>query len=143
MNEAQRLAALVIRQFEGCRLTAYQDAIGVWTIGWGETEGVHQGLTWTQEQADAALNYRLASLDQIVIRESIGANPGQRAALISFAYNLGVGAMRQLLSHHKEEAEQFSRWVHAGGQVLQGLVKRRAVEEFLFRHGDVLAYSGR
>lgn len=132
------LAEKLVRHFEGCKLSAYQDSAGVWTIGWGHTRGVLPGQSITQEEADALLREDLFSADAAVSshieRKVIGT--AATAALIDFAFNLGQGALAQLLSH-PDTAAQIERWVHAGGQVLQGLVKRRAVEAFLFELGDL------
>jgi len=132
------LAARLVKHFEGCRLAAYQDSAGPWTIGYGHTRGVLPGQTITQEEADAFLHEDLLSADaavsSLIDRKVIGS--AATAALIDFAFNLGQGALEQLLRHADTEA-QFDRWVHAGGQVLPGLVKRRAVEAFLFSLGDL------
>jgi lysozyme len=131
--DALVLAEKLARQFEGCRLTAYQDSASVWTIGWGHTFGVKPGDIIDQERADYLLGVDMAAMLSLV-PEKYGATA--RAALADFAYNLGPHALRQLLAHPDPQS-QFDRWVHAGGQVLQGLVKRRAVEAFLFSLGGL------
>nr|DAI37636.1 MAG TPA: Lysozyme [Bacteriophage sp.] len=84
----------LIKQFEGCRLTAYQCAAGVWTIGYGHTSGVKKGMTITQAQADAYLKQDCEKFEKYVnsaayvpITESL--NQNQFDALVSFAFNLG------------------------------------------------------
>lgn len=137
--DALALAEKLVKHFEGCRLTAYQDSAGVWTIGFGHTAGVIPGQVVTQEEADALLH-----ADLVVAARALAAarpEPPQwrwswaEAALLDFTFNLGAGALRQLLAH-PDVGNQFDRWVHAGGQVLTGLVKRRAVEAFLYSLGD-------
>lgn len=127
------LAAKLVKHFEGCRLTAYQDSAGVWTIGYGHTAGVTVGRVVSQAEADALLAEDLLIAEAAVSRLF---PPLARVALIDFTFNLGAGATRQLLSHPDPE-NQFERWVHAGGEILPGLVKRRAVEAFLFSLGDL------
>ncbi|MBE2242470.1 MAG: lysozyme [Burkholderiaceae bacterium] len=77
---------------EDCRLEAYRDIAGVWTCGWGETDGVSPGARWTQDHADARL---LQSLHQWAegVRRAIGdapANANQFAAMLCLAYNIGL-----------------------------------------------------
>lgn len=127
------LAEKLVRHFEGCKLSAYQDSAGVWTIGWGHTVGVTPGQSIDQARADYMLGLDLAAAMSLVPK-TYGA--AARAALCSFAFNLGSHALGQLLAH-PDVGSQIERWVHAGGQVLQGLVKRRAVEAFLFELGDL------
>ena len=134
------LAARLVKHFEGCRLAAYQDSAGVWTIGWGHTRGVAPGQSITQADADALLREDLVD----AARALAAARPEPpewkwswpEAALLDFTFNLGAGALRQLLTH-PDIGTQLERWVHAGGQVLPGLVKRSAVEAFLFSLGDL------
>lgn len=125
---------------EGCRLSAYQCSAGVWTIGWGETLGVKQGMTWTQEQADEAFCRRLAEFTSNVSRLlQVKAIPQQLAAFVSLAYNIGVNAFAQssaLRLHNQgkcgESAAAIKLWNKAGGKVLAGLVTRRAKEAALY-----------
>lgn len=130
---ALELAEKLVKHFEGCRLTPYQDSAGVWTIGYGHTGGVAEGSQIDQDSADRLLD---ADLRAALAAVPAGLGATRTAALADFAFNLGEGALRQLLSHPDVEV-QFDRWVHAGGAVLQGLVKRRAVEAFLFSLGDL------
>jgi lysozyme len=146
MNEDVKQRALdiavpMIAEFEGCRLEAYRDAVGVWTIGYGHTKGVHSGMVWTQEQADATLREEVSHfMDHVLQYVHVPVNEHELAALTSFAYNLGVGAMkkstllRKLNSGDREgAAHEFGRWNKAGGHVLRGLTRRREAEakEFL------------
>lgn len=132
-----------IRHFEGCRLTAYKDAVGVWTIGWGSTgPAIHAGLTWTQAQADADLDRRLDTEFAPGVVQALAGAPAtaaQFSALVSLAYNIGLSALRSstLLRRHRAgdiagAAEEFARWRFAGGRVLAGLVRRRAAERLLY-----------
>lgn len=92
-----KLARLVVAQWEGCKLQSYQDQHGTWTIGFGQTgPTVTQGLTWTQEQADAALTNTLTflwkRLDSDLSRDLL---PQQAAAILSLSYNVGLGAVER------------------------------------------------
>jgi len=139
MRTSQKGVAL-INSFEGLRLTAYQDFVGVWTIGYGSTRGVTAGMKVTVDQAEGMLQADLArfgaELEKLI---KVPLNQGQWDALMSFTYNLGAAnlASSTLLSllnsgNYAGAAEQFLRWSRAGGQVLAGLVKRRAAERQLF-----------
>lgn len=131
-----------IKRFEGCKLNAYQDSAGVWTIGYGHTRGVHPGDVCTQTQADAWLIADLESAAGAVesLTHTVDLTDGQRDALIDFVYNLGAGAFAKstllkcvLAGDHAGAAAQLSRWVYADGKKLPGLVDRRAreVERYL------------
>ena len=84
----------LIKRWEGCKLEAYQDQVGVYTIGYGATgEGIEKGSKWTQEQADKALDTRVAALAKALTKALTGATTqGQFDAFISFAYNIGFTA---------------------------------------------------
>ena len=134
----------LIKEFEGCKLKAYQDSVGVWTIGYGHTKGVKKGDVITQDQAKQFLIEDLADAENAVNRlVKVEINQNMFDALSSFTFNLGVGnfqssTLLKLLNQGKysEAAEQFPRWVFAGGQKLDGLVRRRKAEQKLFRSGN-------
>jgi lysozyme len=130
----------MIEGFEGLRLNAYQDIVGVWTIGYGHTAGVRSGQVISQAQAESFLRSDIASSENGVNDlVHVPLNQNQFDALVSFAFNLGVGALAkstllQLLNKgdYKGASGQFDLWVHAGGKVIQGLVNRRNAEQKLF-----------
>lgn len=131
----------LIKTFEGCRLTSYDDGTGVWTIGYGHTgPDVHEGQNITQAQADEMLQSDLARFEKGVNNfVSRNLTPNQFSAMVSFAYNLGLEALRdstllKLVNAGAFEAaaDQFGAWVFAGGQYMQGLARRRAAERQLF-----------
>ncbi|MGR2682942.1 lysozyme [Chromobacterium haemolyticum] len=131
----------LIQQFEGLRLKAYQDAVGVWTIGYGHTgPDVTPGLVITQAQADALLARDLSRFETGVTRlVQVPLHQNQFDALVSFSYNLGLGSLQnstllRLLNQrdYAGAAAQFPRWNKAGGKVLPGLTRRRAAEQALF-----------
>lgn len=130
--------------FEGLELKAYDDGVGVWTIGYGTTiiNGikVKKGDTCTIEQAKSYMAQDLKKFESAVdtsVKVTITQN--QFDALVSLAYNIGTGAFKSstLLKKlnakdYKGAAAQFDRWNRAGGKVMQGLINRRAKERKLF-----------
>ncbi|MBT9314950.1 lysozyme [Leptothoe spongobia TAU-MAC 1115] len=134
----------LIKSFEGLRLKAYQDAVGVWTIGYGTTRGVRPGQEISEAQAEALLKTDLNRFENAInqaVRVSI--NDNQFAALVSFTYNVGAGALRSSTLLRKLNrrdiygaANEFPRWNRAGGRVLAGLTRRRNAERALFLGQD-------
>jgi GH24 family phage-related lysozyme (muramidase) len=130
----------LIKRFEGLRLTAYDDGVGVWTVGFGHTKGVQPGDKITEEQATDFLRIDVAEASDAVARlVTVALSQNQRDALISLVYNIGSGAfegstlLRKLnAGDHAGAADEFTRWNKGGGRVLAGLVKRRAAERELF-----------
>lgn len=129
-------------QFEGCRLTAYQDQVGVWTIGYGHTgKDVVAGLTITQDQANALLASDIAAAAAFVNQAvAVALNQNEFDALVDFVFNLGRAAfagstLLKLLNagNFASAAPQFALWDHAGGQVVAGLLRRRLAETAMFQ----------
>lgn len=144
MQTSEKGIAL-IKEFEGCRLTAYQDSVGVWTIGYGWTQPVdgkpiRAGMTIKQETAERLLKTGLVSYESDVSRlVKVGLNQDQFDALVSFTYNLGARSLststllRKLnAGDYAGAADEFLRWNKAGGKVLNGLTRRREAERALF-----------
>lgn len=141
----------LIMQFEGCRLTAYQCAAGVWTIGYGHTAGVTPGQTITKAQAEEYLRQDCKKFDSYVnnkayvpITEQL--NQNQFDALVSFAYNCGAGNLKKLCTGRTaaQIAAAMPLYNKAAGKVMTGLVRRRAAEVELFNTavaGSVTAAS--
>jgi len=149
----------LIKSFESCakaigggRFEAYPDpapgnnGLPV-TIGWGSTRDfdgkpIKLGTVWTQEQCDRKKAEDMAVFERDV-SAMIGNTPttqGQYDALVSLCYNIGQGNLRTstLMRKHRAKdydgaADEFARWTRAGGQVLRGLVRRRAAEAALYR----------
>ncbi|MEO0866979.1 MAG: lysozyme [Cyanobacteria bacterium J06642_11] len=134
----------LIKSFEGLRLRAYQDAVGVWTIGYGTTRGVRPGQEISEAQAEALLKSDLNRFERDVNQAvRIPINDNQFAALVSFTYNVGAGAMKNSTLLRKLNrrdiygaANEFLRWNRAGGRVLAGLTRRRRAERALFLGQD-------
>jgi lysozyme len=131
------IAKPLVQRFEGCKLAAYQDSVGVWTIGWGHTPAI-PGTTITQEQADQLLETDLAAhYDALLLVSPTlqSASSSRVSALLDFVYNLGIGAYRNSMLRSAVDCQawqsakaQLAKWVHAGGKVLPGLVARRQAE---------------
>lgn len=130
----------LIKRFEGCRLNAYQDSVGVWTVGYGHTKNVKKGMLITQDQADKFLKEDLKVYENYVkTYVSYNINQNQFDALVSFTYNVGGGNLQKstLLVYLNQgkitlAANEFDKWTYAGGKKLTGLVNRRKAEKELF-----------
>ena len=128
------------RKLPGGGCIAYRCPAGVWTLGYGCTEGIQAGMVWTQQQAEDALRREIDKFEAAVTRlVTVPINQNQYDALVSFAYNCGEGALarstilRRLNSgDYAGAARGFSAWNKGGGRVLPGLVSRRAREAALF-----------
>ena len=131
--------------FEGLRLKAYDDGVGVWTIGFGTTVypngiKVMKGDTCTEAQAKTYMAHDLKKFEATVNKAvTVQLNQNQFDALVSLAYNIGTNAfskstlVKKLNANDiRGAADQFDVWVNAGGKRMQGLVNRRTVEKALF-----------
>ena len=130
----------LLKFFEGCELVAYQDSVGVWTIGYGHTKGVKPGMTITQEEAEQMLESELVEYEGYVTKYvTVPLTQNQFDALVVWVYNLGPTNFRNstLLKKlnsgdYTAAGKEIERWNKAGGKVLNGLVKRREAEANLF-----------
>ena len=121
---------------EGLRLTAYRDAAGVPTIGYGHTKGVRMGDRISEDWARRLLRQDVAEVERQVKAMRVASTDGQLDALVSFAFNVGISRLRRsaLLRVIREGGtklqiqREFKRWVYAGGQRLRGLELRREWE---------------
>lgn len=143
----------IIKHFEGLELRAYQDSVGVWTIGYGHTAAagpptVYAGQVISEAEAEAILKRDL-ELFEDGVRDlvKVPVNSNQFSALVSFSFNVGLGALAEstLLrklnaGDYQGAADEFPRWVKAGGQTLPGLVRRRDAERALFLSQDYTRY---
>lgn len=136
MNKAVEL----IKGFEGFSAKAYICPAGKPTIGYGHTGNVRPEDTITKEEAEKLLAKDLEKFESGVKKlVKVPLNDNQFAALVSFAYNVGLGnfdtstLLKQLNEGHYDlAADQFLRWTKGGGKELPGLVKRRAAERAVF-----------
>ena len=136
----------MIESFEGCLLKASNKLDGVWTIGYGQTgsyygKRVHRGMTTTKAEAHAWLrDHSIKTYEDAVTQAvKVPINQNQFDALVSFAYNVGVGAMagstavRKLnAGDYAGAADALTMWTKCNGKVLAGLVRRRKEERALF-----------
>lgn len=130
----------LIKEFEGLSLDAYMCSAGVLTIGYGHTGGVQKGDRITEKKAEELLQDDLKKFENGVLRlVRVPLNQNQFDALVSFAFNLGVGnlgkstLLRKLNDRDfKGAAAEFVRWNKAGGRELDGLTRRRNAEAELF-----------
>jgi lysozyme len=141
-HDAKQIAIKLIKECEGCKLTAYKDSVGIWTIGYGHIRGVKEGMKITQEQAETYFESDI--MDYLLpVQKEVGqiCNANQIAALTSFSFNVGINGLKKstLLKIVKENPQNFTeirkefmRWVYAGGKVIDGLKKRRVKEADLY-----------
>lgn len=135
----------LVKRFESCRLTAFQDQRGVWTIGWGRTLGVKQGGTCTQQQADAWLVEDLSAKAAVVDHEleAVPTTQNEFDAMVSLAYNIGAagfGASSVLRDHRDgfraRAADAFLMWdkIEEDGVLVvsDGLHNRREAERAMY-----------
>lgn len=145
----------IVKRNEGLRLDAYQDVVGIWTVGYGDTgPDVGPGLRITEEEAERRLADRLAREFEPGVLKALGDAPAtdnQFSAMVSLAYNIGVGAFAgstvarmHNAGNHAAAAEAFGMWVKAKGTVYAGLVRRRQEEADLYMRQDapVTDYKG-
>lgn len=141
----------LIEKWEGLYLKAYQDSVGIWTIGWGTITAPHlgikvyPGLVIDREQAEKWLQIELrekeAGVEKLV---KVPLTQYQYDTLVSFTYNVGTGALQKstllkLLNRGNYDAVpgQLMRWTKAGGRELKGLVNRRRDEARLWRNEHI------
>ena len=131
----------LIKKFEGIELEAYQDSVGVWTIGYGHTKGVKEGDNISLKQAEQMLEEELVEYEGYINNMvELGLEQNQFDALVAWVYNLGPTNLREstllkVLNQglFDEVPFEIKRWNKAGGQVLNGLVRRREAEALLFQ----------
>jgi len=134
----------LIKKFEGCELEAYLCPAGVWTIGYGHTKDVKEGDKINKEEAEYLLQEEMIEYEGYVNDfVEVTLQQHQYDSLVSFCYNLGGGSLKKstLLkvlndSKYEEVPAQIRRWNKAGGEVLEGLVRRREAEAVMFMGGE-------
>jgi lysozyme len=134
----------LLKESEGLELKAYQDVVGIWTIGYGTTHvkgaGVREGMECTKEQAVEYMIDELAGIIKFINSHVlVTITQNQFDALCDFAYNLGCNALKSstLLAtlntgNYTVAASEFLRWNHAEGQVVHGLTVRCEKRKVLF-----------
>jgi len=152
MRKINERGLALIKQWEGLRTTAYKDSAGVWTIGYGHTTAagkpyVHGGLKISEGQAQAILARDLGQYERAVEEAvKVPLTDNQFAALVSFTYNVGAGALKRstlLKKLNKGDYEavpaELMKWTRAGKKKLKGLENRRAAEAGLWVQGEFVA----
>ncbi|MGP1385371.1 MAG: glycoside hydrolase family protein [Thainema sp.] len=145
----------LLTTFEGCKLKAYDDGGGVWTIGYGHTQGVFCGMTITQAQANQFLREDLEKFETFVQDAvAVEVNDDQFSALVCLCFNIGPGrkgfrgsTLLRLLNqgNYLGAAKQFPRWNKVSGTPWLGLTRRRLAEQALFNSQPwepFLTYNG-
>jgi GH24 family phage-related lysozyme (muramidase) len=132
----------LLTTFEGCKLTAYDDGAGIWTIGYGHTKNVRRGMTITQAQAEQLLREDLEKFESFVEDAvKVSVNDEQFSALVCFCFNVGPGkngfggsTLLELLNQGDVPgaANEFPRWNKVNGKPWLGLTRRRLAEQALF-----------
>ena len=141
-----------LKQWEGLKTKAYLDSGGVWTIGYGHTAMAglpkpHKGMVITEREAEEILLRDLTQYENTVEQSvKVKLNDNQFAALVSFTYNVGIGAFKKSTLLKKLNNGNFDavpselmKWVKAGGKKLQGLVNRRRAEGYLWIEGGFVS----
>lgn len=134
----------LIKKFEGCELTAYQCSADVWTIGYGHTRGVQEADEITVDKAEYILLQDLIEFEEYVDSlVTVSLNQDQFDALVAWTFNLGPTNLKEstmLLrlndGRYEDVPAQMARWNRSGGEILEGLKRRRKAEGLLFQGLD-------
>lgn len=134
----------IVTNFEGLRLESYQDSVGVWTIGYGHTLGVKKGQKITKERAKELLYKDVERFEKTVNRRvKVPLTQYQFDALVSFSFNVGGRAFTNStllkvlnIGYYEGVPKELKKWVYAGDERLEGLVKRRKAEAAMFQGQD-------
>ena len=138
----------MIKHFERCKLTAYQDQNSIQTIGWRHTAGVKKGDKWTQDKVDNTLLNDIDEFKGYVNHYvNVPLTQNQFDSLISWTYNIGTRGLKKSVmltklneKKYDEVPSQMKRWNKAGGKVSRGLVRRRNAEAAMFSGEDWKEY---
>jgi lysozyme len=140
MNTLGSAGEALIKSFESLALKAYQDQRGVWTCGWGHTAGVTADTTCTPQLAEAwFLGDTQTAVNGVDASITTNVTQNQFDALVSFTYNVGIGAeahstMAKLINERDfaGASAEFPKWDHVDGVPDAGLLRRRLAEQSLF-----------
>ena len=143
----------LLKFFEGCELKAYQDSVGVWTIGYGHTKDVKSGMEITLDEAEEMLKHEMSGEYEGYVQPNgaiidVSLQQNQFDALVCWVYNLGPTNLRESTMLKRLNAgmwddvpAQMERWDRAGGKKLLGLTRRRKAESLLFEGKDWTKYK--
>jgi len=134
----------LIKKFEGCETSAYQDSVGVWTIGFGHTKGVEEGQTCSIEDAELMLTDEMEEYEGYINNMvKVDLQQHEFDSLVAWVYNLGPtnlgeSTMLKVLNGGQFDRvpDEMNRWTRAGGEILEGLVRRRQAESLMFQNLD-------
>ena len=134
----------LIKKFEGCETSAYQDSVGVWTIGFGHTKGVEEGQTCSIEDAESMLADEMDEYEGYINNMvKVDLQQHEFDSLVAWVYNLGPtnlseSTMLKVLNGGQFDRvpDEMNRWTRAGGEILEGLVRRRQAESLMFQNLD-------
>ena len=134
----------LIKKFEGCETSAYQDSVGVWTIGFGHTKGVEEGQTCSIEDAESMLADEMDEYEGYINNMvKVDLQQHEFDSLVAWVYNLGPtnlgeSTMLKVLNGGQFDRvpDEMNRCTRAGGQILEGLVRRRQAESLMFQDLD-------
>jgi len=141
MIKCSNQGVALIKRFEGKSNNAYLCPAGKWTIGYGRIKGVSEGMAWSDQQCEDNLISDLREFELGVTRVvSATLNQAQFDSLVSFAFNLGIGALKGSTLLRKVNSDpndptirhEFNKWVNCNGKPLSGLIRRRAAEADLY-----------
>lgn len=140
LMEVNAAGISLIKVAEGYSDIPYICPAGKITIGYGHTATANTKAKITEEEAEKLLKQDLTKVQEAIKQSvTVKLNENQFSALVSFVYNVGIGAfkkstLRKLINKGEFElaASEFDKWVHAGGRKLKGLVERRKAEKELF-----------
>jgi lysozyme len=140
----------LIKGFEGCKLFAYRDSVGIATIGYGHTKDVRIGMSITQKQAEEFLKSDIKPIEHLLNGMGINYTQNQFDALTSWIFNLGEGnfkksTMCKNIVARKSDIEitdQMVKWYNAGGRPLAGLMRRRVAEANMFLGKNIYSTNG-
>lgn len=140
----------IVAHYEGCKLKAYQDSGGVWTIGFGHTFGVKAGQVITLDQAKQFLSQDISSTEVLLNNLKLTLNQNQFDACLDFCYNEGIGNFersslcKQIKSNNLPVAiveADFEAYDEAAHKVVGGLLSRRKTEALLFNAGELKFFN--
>jgi lysozyme len=139
----------LIKTYEGLHLTPYLCPAKIWTIGYGHTRTVRAGMKITAPEAEQLLDDDVRLVERAVQRlVTVPLNDNQFAALVSFAFNIGIGHLEQstllrLLNRgwYEQVPAQLMRWNRAAGETLGGLSRRRAAEAQLWNTPEARTFD--
>lgn len=140
----------LIKTFEGCKLFAYRDSVGIPTIGWGHVKDVKMGMSITQKQAEEFLKGDIKPIERLLNGMGINYTQNQFDALTSWIFNLGEGNFKKSTMYKNivarksdiEITDQMVKWYNAGGRPLAGLMRRRVAEANMFLGKNIYSTNG-